>query len=710
MARQFEITYGVDLMKVYSGSEIRNVAVVGHNDTGKTTLVSQLLFNAGAMTRMGRVEDGTTATDFDPDEIERKHSISAAIAFVEWKDTKINLIDTPGFGIFIMEARGAMRIADSAAVVVSGVTGVEVTTEKVWKFAEEYALPRLIIVNKLDRERASFARTLDALQKKFGKNVVPIQLPIGEEKDFTGVIDLISMKAYKYAADGSRHDATDIPAELKEEADSWRERLIEKVAEGDDTLMERFFEQGGLSQEDLIDGLRREVGHHQIYPVLCSSASHNIGGHPILDAFVSLLPAADELEKIEGRNAKGETVAFDRRPQAFPGALVFKTFSDPFSGRVSLFRVYSGTFTSDHAYWNATREHEERFGKLQVLQGKQQLPIPELRAGDIGAVAKLKDTFTGDTIAAKDHAIAIDYIRYPEAAIAFAVEPKARGDEDKLGAAIHRIIEEDPTIKFARDEQTKEFLISGQGQLHVEIVVAKLKKKYNVDVVLHPPKVPYRETITRAADAHGRHKKQSGGHGQFADCKITIEPLPRGGDFEFVDEIFGGSIPRQYIPAVEKGIQDARVKGYLAGFPVVDFRVRLKDGQYHDVDSSEMAFKIAGSLAFQQGMELARPTLLEPIMHVDISAPSEYIGDIMGDLNSRRGRVEGVDAEDDAQVVHARAPLSEMLTYGSTLRSLTQGRGSFHMEYSHYEEVPKQLQEKIVAESKKAKEAQAAAH
>ena len=698
-------------MKVYSGSEIRNVAIVGHNDTGKSTLVSQLLFNAGATTRMGRVEDGTTVTDFDPDEIERKHSISTAIAFAEWKDTKINLLDTPGFGIFIMEAKGALRVADSAAVVVSGVTGVEVTTEKVWKFAEQFALPRVVIVNKLDRERSSFARTLEALQKRFGKNVVPIQLPIGEEKDFKGVIDLVSMKAHIYNADGSgKVTTTDIPAELKGDADDFREKLIEKVAEGDDGLMEKFFDQGGLSQEDLLEGLKREVAHHQIYPVLLSSASHNIGGHAILDAMVSLLPSPEVVKTIDGKNAKGENVTFDRRPEAFPGALVFKTFSDPFSGRVSLFRVYSGTLQSDHAYWNTTRDHEERIGKLQVLQGKQQLPVPELRAGDIGAVAKLKDTYTGDTISTKDHQIVFEHIHYPEAAIAFAVEPKARGDEDKLGAAIHRIIEEDPTIRFARDMQTKEFLISGQGQLHVEIVVAKLKKKYNVDVVLHPPKVPYRETITRPADAHGRHKKQSGGHGQFADCKITMEPLSRGADFEFVDEIFGGSIPRQYIPAVEKGIQEARVKGYLAGFPVVDFRVRLKDGQYHDVDSSEMAFKIAGSLAFQQGMELARPTLLEPIFHVDIFAASEYVGDIMGDLNSRRGRVEGVDAEEDAQVVHARVPLSEMLTYGSTLRSLTQGRGSFHMEYSHYEEVPRNLQEKIIAEAKKAKEEQAAAH
>ncbi|HEY8133617.1 MAG TPA: elongation factor G [Thermoanaerobaculia bacterium] len=698
-------------MKVYSGSEIRNVALVGHNDTGKTTLVSQLLFNSGATTRLGRIDEGTTVTDFDQDEVERKHSISAAVAYAEWKDTKINLLDTPGFGIFLMEARGALRVADSAAIVVSGVTGVEVNTERVWKFADEFELPRLLIINKMDRERASFSRTLEAVQKKFGKNAVPIQLPIGEEKDFKGVIDLVSMKAYKYATDGSgKFEVTDIPADVKSEADEWREKLIEKVAEGDDTLMERFFEQGGLSQEELIDGLKREISHHQIFPVLLDSASHNIGGHPILDSIVALLPSADEAKTVEGGNAKGEKVTFERRAEAFPAALVFKTFSDPFSGRVSLFRVFSGTFKSDTSYWNTTKDHDERIGKLQLLQGKQQVPVPELRAGDIGAVAKLKDVHTGDTLAAKDHPIMLEHIKYPEPAISFAIEPKARGDEDKINAALARIMEEDPTISFGRDERTKEVLIGGQGQLHVEIVVSKLKKKYGVDVILHPPKVPYRETITRPADAHGRHKKQSGGHGQFADCKIKIEPLPRGADFEFVDEIFGGSIPRQYIPAVEKGIQDARRRGYLAGYPVVDFRVRLIDGQYHDVDSSEMAFKIAGSLAFQAGMEQAKPTLLEPIMKVDISAPTEYVGDLMGDLNSRRGRMEGVEAEEDVQTLHARVPLAEMLTYGSTLRSITQGRGSFHMEFSHYEEVPRNLQEKIIAEQKKAHAEQHAAH
>jgi len=689
-------------MKVYSGSEIRNLAVVGHNDTGKTTLVSQLLFNAGAVTRLGRIDDGTTVTDFDQDEIDRKHSISAAVAFAEWKDFKVNLIDTPGFGIFLMEAKSALRVADAAVVLVSGVTGVEVTTEKVWKFAEEFELPRFIIVNKLDRERASAARVLDALQSRFGKSVVPIQLPIGEEKNFKGVVDLISMKAFLYPSDGSgKVEITDVPADLAGVAAEWREKLIEKVAEGDDTLMETFFEQGGLSQEDLIHGLRREILAHEIFPVLFSSASHNIGGHAILDALVTLAPSPDEIKEIAGKSPQGEEITFERRSEGFPCALIFKTVSDLFSGRVSLFRVYSGTLKSDSTYWNSSRNHEERIGKLQQLQGKQQTPVTELRAGDIGAVTKLKDSHTGDTISSREHGIVLRHIDYPEAAISFAIEPKSKGDEDKISGALARLMEEDRTIHFGRDAQTKEMLISGQGQLHVEVIIGKLKKKYGVDVILHPPKVPYRETITKAADAHGRHKKQSGGHGQFADCKIKMEPLPRGGDFEFKDEIFGGSIPRNFIPAVEKGIQEARTHGFLAGFPVVDFRVRLLDGQYHDVDSSELAFKIAGAMAFKEGMAAARATILEPIMHVEVFAPVEYIGDLMGDLTSRRGRMEGIDSQADTQVVKGRVPMAEMLTYGSTLRSITQGRGSFHMEFSHYDEVPRNLQEKIIAEAKK---------
>ncbi|HSN69474.1 MAG TPA: elongation factor G [Thermoanaerobaculia bacterium] len=691
-------------MKAYRGSEIRNVAVVGHNDTGKTTLVSQLLFNAGAVTRLGSVLDGTTVTDFDQDEIERKHSISGALAWAEWKDHKINLIDTPGFGIFLMEAKSALRVADSAAVVVSAVTGVEVSTEKVWKFASEFALPAMFVVNKMDRERASADRALESLQKKFGKGVVAIQIPIGVEKDFRGAVDLVTMKLYKYDTDGSgKFTVSDIPADLKEEADHAREQLIEKVAEGDDKLMEKFFEQGGLSQEELIDGLKREILAREIFPVVFCSSSHNIGGHLILDTIVQLLPAADQGPAIKGKVGETER-ELARSDDAPVGALIFKTMSDPFAGRVSLFRVFSGVLRSDTSYVNSTRESEERVGKLQILQGKQQTAVGELHAGDIGGVAKLKDAHTGDTIAAKDTPIRFDHIVWPEPLISFAIEPKSKGDEDKIANALARITEEDPTIRYGRDPQTKEPLISGQGQLHVEVVVGKLKKKYGVEVILHPPKVPYRETITKAADAHGRHKKQSGGHGQFADCKIKMEPLPRGSDFEFVDEIFGGSIPRNFIPAVEKGIQEARAHGYLAGYPVVDFRVRLLDGQFHAVDSSELAFKIAGSLAFREGMAAGRPTLLEPIMHVEVSTPADYVGDLMGDLTSRRGKMEGIETEGDTQLIRAQAPMSEMLTYGSTLRSITQGRGSFHMEFSHYDEVPRHLLDKIVAEAKKADE------
>ena len=689
-------------MRIYSGSDLRNIAVAGHNDTGKTTLVSQLLFNAGATTRLGRIDDGTTVTDFDADEVERKHSISTAIAHLEWNGQKVNLLDSPGFGIFISEAKAALRVADAAFIVVSGVTGSEVSTERVWKFASEYELPRFFIANKMDRDRSSAIRVIESLQAKFGKNVVPIQLPIGEEREFRGVVDLISMKAHVYAADGSgRMEICEIPEELQETAAAWHEELIEKVAEGDDTLMERFFEEGGLSEEEVVAGLKREVAAHEIFPLLFSSSSHNIGGQTILDAAVNLFPPPSEAKALKAQTMKGESITIAPSESGHPVALVFKTISDPFAGRLSLFRVYSGVFKSDTTYWNSSKEHEERVGKLQLLQGKQQLHVSELHAGDIGAVAKLKDTHTGNTLCAKDHQLLLAHVEYPESVISFALEPRARGDEDKISIALSRIIEEDPTIKFGRHEQTKEFLISGQGQLHVEVVVGKLKKKYGVDVILHPPKVPYRETITRSAEAHGRHKKQSGGHGQFADCKIAIEPTERGKDFEFVDEIFGGSIPRQYIPAVEKGIQEARTHGFLAGFPVVDFRVRLLDGQYHTVDSSELAFKIAGSMAFREGMANARPTLLEPVMHVEVYAPTVYMGDLMGDLTSRRGKVEGMESQEDEQVIKGHVPMSEMLSYGSTLRSITQGRGSFHMEFSHYEEVPRNLHEKIIAEQRK---------
>jgi elongation factor G len=691
-------------MKVYPSQDIRNIVFAGHSDTGKTTLVSALLFGAGATTRLGKIDDGTTVTDFDEDEIQRKHSISAAVAHCEWKGKKINLIDTPGYGVFISEAKSAMKAADSAGIVVNALAGVEVNTERVWTFAQDFRLPVFFVAAKMDRERASGDAILERLQEKFGRGVVPLQVPIGEGPEFRGVVDLLSMKARLYETDGSgKQKETGIPEDLQAKVNEWREQLIEKVAENNDRLMERFFEEGTLRQEDLEEGLRAEFVEGAIHPLLFCAPANAIGADAMLDVIVSVTPSPLDREMPAAHTPSNEEVKLSAEDQQ-PTGVIFKTISDPYSGHISIFRVFTGTVRSDTVYYNTSREHDERFGKLQVLQGKQQEHVPQLNAGDIGAVAKLKDSHTGDTIATKDRQILIPRVEFPESAISFAIEPKSKGDEDKLSGAIHRIMEEDPSIRFHREAQTHEFLLSGQGQLHVEVTVEKLRNRYGVDVILHPPKVPYRETIKMKVDAHGRHKKQTGGHGQFADCKITVEPLPRGADFEFVDEVFGGSIPRQYIPAVEKGIQEARRQGFLAGCPVVDFRVRLTDGQFHAVDSSEMAFKIAGALAFKDAMSRAKPTLLEPIMRIEVFAPTEYVGDIMGDLTSRRGRMEGMDTEGENQVIRAMVPMSEVLTYGSTLRSITQGRGSFHIEFLGYEEVPKNLQDKIVEEARKGAE------
>jgi len=686
-------------MKPFPASQIRNVAVVGHNSVGKTTLVSSCLYTSGAVNRLGRVEDGTAPTDFDPDEIERKISIGNAIAHAEWNKAKINFIDTPGYGIFVTEAFMGIRAADAALVVVDGVAGVEVQTEKVWKFAEAQGIPRMIVLSRMDRERSDFERSLETLEKKLDQHCVPIQIPIGKEKEFRGVIDLVAMKMLTWN-DAGKVTVAEIPPSEAERAKEWHEKLLEKVAEGDDTLMERYFEQGGLSEEDVHEGLRREVHAHAIFPVLLCAASRSIGSSSVLDDIVDLMPSPEGRTTSAVLRQSGQTTEWKIDEKAPAAAFVFKTFSDAFSGRITALRIYSGKLKSDGTYRNISRDADERLGGLFLLQGKEHIPVPEALAGDIVAVAKLKDTRTGDTIGVKDLAVTFPAVALPESAIAFAIEGKAKGDEDKIGTALHKIIEEDPSLHFQRDEATKEFHLSGNGQLHVEIIVARLRKRYGVEVILHPPKVPYRETITRKADGHGRHKKQTGGHGQFADCKISMEPLARGGDFEYVDEIFGGAIPRGYIPAIEKGIQEARKRGFLAGFPVVDFRVRLKDGQYHDVDSSEMAFKIAGSLAWKQAMELARPTILEPIMTVQVYCPQEYLGDIMGDLNSRRGRVQGMDTEGDVQVIKANVPMAEMLSYEQTLRSITQGRGSYHMEFDHYDEVPRPIQEKIIEKSR----------
>ena len=673
-------------MKVYDAASLRNVAIVGHGGCGKTQLVSTLLFAAGAVNRIGRVDDGTTITDFDDEEIARKHTLSSSLAYAEWQKAKINFIDTPGFANFLSDARSALRVVEAAVVVVDAVAGVEVQTEKLWSEAADLGLPRIVVLNRLDRERASLDRALESLRRDCAREIIPLQLPLGEEKAFIGVVDLVRMKALTFSADGKMTEA-DIPAALVDTAQHAREQLIEMVAEADEQLMETFFAEGTLTQEQLVGGLRAATMAGKLFPLLCTSALHAIGMQPLLDAIVSYVPSPAEREfpTVGKDGAETTTKASDTAPYA---AFVWKTIADPFAGRITMLRVVSGTVKSDATVNNATREAPERLGHLLALQGKTQTHVPELKAGDLGAVAKLKDTHTNDVLADKNTAVRIAPVTFPEPVLSYAIEPKSRGDEDKISTAMQRLEEEDPSIKYARDPQTHELLLAGQGQLHIEVTVAKLKRRFGVEVNLKPPRIPYRETITASTEAHGRHKKQTGGHGQFGDCKIRVEPLPRGSDFQFEDDIFGGAIPRQYVPAVEKGIQEARMRGYLAGFPMVDFKATVFDGSYHAVDSNELSFKMAGSLAFKDAMTRARPTILEPIMQVEVYAPSDFAGDLMGDLNGRRGRIAGMDTRGTMTVIRAQVPMSEMLTYEQHLTSATGGRGSYHMEYSHYEEVP----------------------
>jgi elongation factor G len=687
-------------MKVYDAASIRNVALVGHSGSGKTQLASAILTDAGMVNRFGKVDEGTTVTDYDEEEIARKHTLSASLAYAEWNKQKVNLIDTPGMGNFFADAVAALHIADAALVVVDAVGGVMVQTEKVWTAAEELGLPRLVVVNRLDRERSSLERSLASLHEACNRTVIPIQLPIGEEKNFRGVVDLVSKKAFTFQTDESgKFSEGAVPGDMTAAVDAAREALIEMVAENDEKLMEKFFEAGTLTDEELVTGLRAATMAGKVFPLLCTSATLNIGVPQLLDAILAYLPSpADRpMRAVDKAGAAITRDAEDKRPAA---AFVWKTIADPFAGRITMFRVASGTLKADSGIHNKTRDTPERFGHLLLLQGKTQTSVPEIKAGDLGAVAKLKDTLTNDTLGEKTDAITFPTVKFPEPVLSYAIEPKTRGDEDKISTSMHRLEEEDPSIRYSRDPQTKELLLSGQGQLHIEVTVAKLKRRFSVDVNLKPPRIPYRETIKASTEAHGRHKKQTGGHGQFGDCKIKVEPLARGADFEFVDDIFGGSIPRQFVPAVEKGIQDARTRGYLAGFPMVDFRVTVFDGSYHDVDSNELSFKLAGSLAFKDAMTRARPTILEPIMNVEVYSPSDFAGDLMGDLNSRRGRIGGMDTRGAMTIIKAIVPMAEMLTYEQHLTSATGGRGSYHMEYSHYDEVPAHLQTKIIAAAK----------
>ena len=684
-------------MKVYDADQIRNVALVGHSGAGKTQLASALLFDADAVNRLGSVDDGTTVTDCDEEEIARKHTLAASTAFAEWKKTKINLVDTPGMANFFSDAACALRVADAALVVVDAVAGSEVITEKVWAVAAELDLPCVVVLNRLDRERASLPRALESLHEALGRTVVPIQLPIGDEKQFRGVVDLVSMQALTFGADGRTVSAGDVPAELADDARAARETLIELVAEADDALMEQFFESGTLTQEQLEAGLKTATARRQVFPLVCTSAAANIGVQPLLDAVLAYLPSPAQ-RTLAAVDADGEPTTADAADATT--ALVWKTVADPFAGRITMFRVAGGAVKADSTVHNVSRDVGERIGAITLMQGKTQTNVPEIRAGDLGAVAKLKETRTGDTLAPKDTAWRFAPFRFTEPVLSYAIEPKSRGDEEKISTALQRLQEEDPTIRYARDAQTSQLLLSGQGQVHIEVTVAKLKRRFGVEVNLKLPRIPYRETIKGSTEAHGRHKKQTGGHGQFGDCKIKVAPLPRGEDFQFVDEIFGGAIPRGFIPAVEKGIQEARTRGYLAGYPMVDFRVTLYDGSFHPVDSNEMSFKMAGRLAFRDAMSRAKPTLLEPVMNVEVYAPSDYAGDLMGDLNGRRGKIGGMETRGASTSIKAEVPMAEMLTYEQQLTSATGGRGSYHMEFSHYEEVPAHIVQKVIAEAK----------
>jgi elongation factor G len=688
-------------MKDYSPDKLRNVALVGHGSSGKTSLTAAILFDAGVTSRLTKVDKGNTITDYDPEEIERKISINSSPCFVEWKENKLNLIDTPGYSSFLWDTRASLRAVDSALVVVCGVAGVEVGTEKVWEMIEELKLPRIIVVNKLDRENSNFLRTVNEIQQFFGRQAIPVQIPIGEEKKFSGVVDLIKKKAYIYEKDESgKYQETGIPSELQEIVDRSYTQLVEVVAESDEKLMEKYFEKGELTTEELIAGLKKSILSHQIFPIFAASALTNIAIQMILDGIVDFMPSPLEMGKIKVK-IKGKEEELLLSPDGQFAGLVFKTISDPYTGRISLIRVFSGKVSPESIVSNTNKDTEEKLGGLFFLQGKEQIPAGQAKAGDLVATAKLKATLTGDTLCTKGAGIEFEPIKFPEPSISFAIEPKTRADEDKISQATHRITEEDPTVRIERDPETNQLLISGNGELHVRIITEKLKKRYNVDVELKPPKIPYRETIKGKSDVQGKYKKQTGGRGQYGDVKIKMEPLPRGKDFEFEDKIFGGAIPRNYIPSIEKGIQEARKKGILAGYPVVDFKVILYDGSYHEVDSSDIAFKIAASMAFKKGMKEARPTLLEPIMNVEIYTPEAYMGDIMGALNGRRGKVQGMEQKGNMRILKALVPMSEMLDFEPTLTSITGGRGSFIMEFSHYEEVPAQLQQKIIAEAVK---------
>ena len=676
----------------YSAEAIRNVALVGHRGTGKTSLHEALLFEAGVLGRLGSVSDGTSASDTEADEQARQMSISMTLSSFEWSGCKVNLLDTPGEPSFIADALGALRVCESAVFVINAVMGAEVTTRRLWKVAAERDIARMLFVNMLDRERADFYRTLESLKSAFGPHVVATEIPIGSEQSCNGVIDLVDMRAYRYEGPGRANSTEiEIPEQESARAQEYREKLLDEVAEVSDELMERYLEGADISHEEIVDALKRGTNHGSIFPVVCGVATRNLGTNRLLEAIVEDLPSPVEHGAFET-----DEITLEPLPDRELFAYVFKTRADPFAGRINLLRVYQGTLTHDSQLANTRSHSKERIGQLIVFAGKGTTTADSFGPGDIGGVAKLKDTRAGDWLAARDEPIRMPTERLPAPVMAFAIEPKTKGDEDKVFTSLRRLQEEDPTIDLHRDAQTGQQIVAGLSQIHIEVIVDRLRSRFGAEVTLKPPRVPYQETIRSGAKAHGRHKKQSGGRGQFGDCHIEIEPLEPGGGFEFVDRIKGGAIPGSFIPAVEKGVREAMDHGVLAGYPVKDVRVTLFDGSFHTVDSSELAFKLAGSLAMKQALEQANPVLLEPIMLVTISVPEDTVGDVIGDLNSRRGRPQGMEPNGAVTEIKAELPMAELLSYAPDLRSITGGQGDYTMEFLRYEEVPGHLVSKVL--------------
>ena len=692
-------------MGTYETDKIRNLGIIAHGGAGKTSLAEAILFNTGMIDRLGRVDDGTATMDFEPEEVKRKISITSALDHCEWGGHSIHIVDTPGYGNFIADTRACMRTLDCAVVILSAISGVKAQTEEIWKWANEFEIPRLAFVNKMDRDRASFLRAIDDMEKSLGARGVAIQMPIGAEDKFEGIIDLISMKACFYPKDGSGiYTEGDVPTNCLEEAHRLREHMVEIIAEAYDALTEKYLEAGELSEDELMDGLRVGTMRNTFTAVLCGSSTQNMGVRQLLDAICAYLPSPLDCAKAVGTDPRSNEVIVRAPDKKEPfSALVFKTTSDPYTGKITIFRVYSGVLNSDSTIYNSSKGVDERIGQIYELEGKKQHPIKQAVAGDIVAVAKLKETITGDTLCDAANPIIYEPAKQLLPVISYAIEPKTKADEDKIHSALHRMIEEEPTLESHRDAQTKEFIISGMGQVHLEVIVEKMKRKFGVEVLLKTPKVPYLETIRSSARVQGKFKKQSGGRGQYGDCWIEMSPTGRGEGYIFDDKVVGGVIPRQYIPAVDKGIQDACLEGFLAGYPVVDFRVALYDGSFHTVDSSEMAFKVAGSMAFKKAMEVCKPVILEPVMNMKITVPDENMGDVIGDLNSRRGKVVGVEPKANSQIIRAVAPMSEVLAYSNDLKSMTSDRGMFSMEFSHYEDLPTHLSQKVIAEANASK-------